>query len=219
MFKCRSIAPNEKSRLTQPMVSCDFLRLSSPLVFDRSGGDRGADIDTIRGTHGPDFEGYGTIHRAGGVGVTCSCFGGGDDKKEKIILIKGAYCFVFVKESDSAPKYAISLAHLTAKMQSSSHGVHRVSVETSLGDIEWELGFQQKQIAQQYIDAFRQQAAVGEADEVRERLGHDKLLQKRSSVKYAESVAKKKLKDQPEKKENVLLEDANHIDPMMTAGY
>ena len=151
--------------------------------------------------------------------MTCSCFGGGDDKKEKIILIKGAYCFVFVKESDSAPKYAISLAHLTAKMQSSSHGVHRVSVETSLGDIEWELGFQQKQIAQQYIDAFRQQAAVGEADEVRERLGHDKLLQKRSSVKYAESVAKKKLKDQPEKKENVLLEDANHIDPMMTAGY
>jgi len=36
-------------------------------------------------------------------------------------------------------------------------------------------------------------------------------------VKYAESVAQKKLEDQPEKKENVLLEDVNRVDPMMAA--
>ena len=99
--------------------------------------------------------------------MSCSCFGGGDDKKEKTILIKGTYCFVFIKESDAAPKYAISLAHMKAKIQSPSHGVHHVTIETSLGDADWELGFQQKEIAKQFADAFRQQAAIGEADEVR----------------------------------------------------
>ena len=154
--------------------SCDSIHLSVLVVtsrfviFNRSGGDRGADLDTLRGTHGPDFEGYATIKRAGGgIGVTCGCFGGGDDKKEKIILIKGTYCFVFMKESDSAPKYAISLAHLNAKVQPPSHGVHHVTIETSLGDTDWELGFEQKEIAQQFADAFRQQAAVGQSDEVR----------------------------------------------------
>lgn len=196
-----------------------FFRLKS-LSFRRSGGDRGADIDTLRGTHGPDFEGYATINRAGSVGVSCGCFGGkNDNKKEKIILIKGAYCFVFMKETDPAPKYAISLAHMKANLQQSpSHGVHRVTAETSLGDIEWELGFENKQLANQFLDSFRQQAAVGEADEVRKRLGHDKLLHKRGSVKYAESVAQKKLEEQPEKKENVLLEDVIRVEPMMP-GY
>jgi hypothetical protein len=136
----------------------------------RSGGDRGADLDTLRGTHGPDFEGYAKINRSGGAGISCSCFGGSskDDKNEKIILIKGSYCFVFIKETDSSPKYAISLAHQTAKLQQPpSHGLHRVTVETSLGDIEWELQFETKSIADQFVAAFRKQAAIGEADEVR----------------------------------------------------
>jgi len=195
-----------------------FFRLKS-LSFRRSGGDRGADIDTLRGTHGPEFEGYAKINRAGSVGVSCGCFSGNnDDNKEKIILIKGSYCFVFIKETDPAPKYAISLAHMKANLHSPSHGVHRVTAETSLGDIEWELGFENKQLANQFLDSFRQQAAIGEADEVRKRLGHDKLLHKRGSVRYAESVAQKKLEEQPEKKENVLLEDVTRVEPMMS-GY
>ena len=134
---------------------------------NRSGGETGADIETLRGSHGPDFEGNATIIRAGGMGLGCGCFGGGDDTKEKVILIKGTYCFVFGKESDPAPKYSIALAHLKAKLQSSSHGIHHVTIETSLGDVEWELGFQEKQTAQNFIDKFLQQAAIGEADEVR----------------------------------------------------
>ena len=136
--------------------------------WKRNDGEAGADIVTLRGSHGPDFEGNATISRAGGIGFSCECFGGGDDKKEKIILIKGAYCFVFGAESDQAPKYAISLAHMKAKIQSPSHGVHHVTIEASLGDIEWELGFLEKETAQSFVDAFRKQAAVGEADQVRE---------------------------------------------------
>jgi hypothetical protein len=137
--------------------------------YIRSGGDRGADLDTLRGTHGPDFEAYAKINRAGGAGISCGCFGSSkDDKNEKIILIKGAYCFVFTKKTDPSPKYAISLAHQKVKLhQPPSHGLYRVTVETSLGDIEWELQFETKPIADQFVAAFRQQAAIGEADEVR----------------------------------------------------
>jgi len=207
--------PKKRSSRRSTLRS-SFFRLKI-LDFRRSGGETGADLNTLRGKHGPDFEGFATIRRAGGTGVSCGCFGGNDDKKEKTILIKGAYCFVFSKESDPSPKYAISLAHMKAKMQSPSHGIHHVTIETMLGDVDWELGFGLKQIAQQFADAFLHQAAIGEADEVRKRLGHDKLVNKRSSVKYAESVAQKKLEDQPEKKENVLLEDVNRVDPMMAA--
>ncbi len=138
------------------------------LCSQRNDGEAGADIATLRGSHGPDFEGNATINRGGGIGLPCGCFGGGDDKKEKIILIKGAYCFVFADESDQAPKYAIALAHMKAKIQSTSHEVHPVTIETSLGDIEWELGFPDKDTAQKFVDAFRKQAAIGEADKVRE---------------------------------------------------
>lgn len=192
------------------------------LSFRRSGGDRGADINTLRGTHGPDFEGYAIISRAGTNGISCGCFGGSgnnDAKKEKTILIKGAFCFVFIKETDPSPKYAISLAHTKTTLHPSSSSPYRVTIETSLGDVEWELGFENKKLANQFISAFRVSAATGEADEARKRLGHDQLLNKRKSVKYAESVAQKKIQNQPEKKENVLLEDVNRVEPMMPGGY
>lgn len=209
--QCRKKNSSKRSSLRS-----SFFNLKS-LTFRKSGGERGADINTLRGSHGPDFEGCATITRADGVGLSCSCFGKDDANREKIILIKGAYCFVFTDEDDPAPKYAIALAHMKPKLQSPSHGIHYLTIETSLGDVDWELGFQQKQIAQQFADVFRQQAALGEADQVRKRLGHDKLSNRRGSVKYAESIARKKLEDQPEKKENVLLKDINRVDPMTAA--
>ncbi len=137
-------------------------------MLTRSGGDRGADLETLRGTNGPDFEGYAVISRAADGLVCCSCFGGGgDDTSEKIVLIKGAYCFVFNKETDASPKYAIALAHMKAVTQPSSRGQFPVSIETSMGDREWEVIFQQENIAKQFVDCFKHQAAIGEADQVR----------------------------------------------------
>lgn len=52
----------------------------------------------------------------------------------------------------------------------------------------------------------------------KQRLGHDKLLNKRGSVKFAESIAMKKLSEQPDKKENVVLDDANRVEPMSAVG-
>jgi hypothetical protein len=80
----------------------------------RSSGERGADVETLRGTHGPDFEDFARISRGDAGG--CSCFGGSKDLlKERVLLIEGPFCFVFSKEDDPAPKYAISLAHMKAK--------------------------------------------------------------------------------------------------------
>jgi hypothetical protein len=152
------------SELTFTFYVCRLLRPR----FHRSNGDRGADIDTLRGTNGPDFEGYAVINRPDGFGVCCTCFGGGGkNKKEEILLIKGPYLFVFAKERDPAPKYAIELAHTKTVMQQSSGGVQHMTIETSLGDVEWELTFQKQNIAKLFADAFKQQAAVGEAEEVR----------------------------------------------------
>lgn len=190
-------------------------RLKS-LVFRKSDGEKGADIETLRGSHGAEYEGRAIIKRSGGVGVSCGCFGGDDESNEKIILIKGAYCFIFAAESDPTPKYAIALAYMKAKIQSPSHGTHKVTIETSLGDAEWELGFEEKQSAKKFVDVFQKQAVAGATNEARKRLGHDKP-NRRSSDVFAEKIAQKKMLEQPEKKENVLLEDANGMDPMSSA--
>jgi hypothetical protein len=45
--------------------------------------------------------------------------------------------------------------------------MQNITIETNLGDPEWELRFQQENIAKQFVETFKQQAAVGEAEEVR----------------------------------------------------
>ena len=121
-------------------------------------------METLRGTHGPEFEAEAIIKRAGGTG--CSCFGG-EDTKERLILIKGPFIFVFSHESDKAPKYAVSLAHLRAKSTGSSGGMHVVQLETSLGDVEYEVSFKTQGIATEFASVVKKEAAAGEADEVR----------------------------------------------------
>lgn len=130
----------------------------------RSGGERGADVETLRGTHGPEFEADAIINRAGAVGCGCS---GGKDMKERLILIKGPFIFVYANESDKAPKYAISLANMKAKSQGASGGMHVVSLETGLGDVEYEVSFKTQGIATEFATVVKKQAAVGEAEQVR----------------------------------------------------
>jgi hypothetical protein len=132
--------------------------------LDRSSGERGADVDTLRGINGPDFEGYALINRGDGAG--CGCFDG-KDLKERLLLIKGPFVFVFSSEEDKAPKYAISLAHLKTNMRGLSGGFHVVTLETNLGDLEYEISFKQENIAEFFVAAAKEQASAGEAEEVR----------------------------------------------------
>ncbi len=135
-------------------------------MLSRSSGQRGASVETLRGTLGADFEGKATVSRGDTGG--CNCFGGGSsDTKEKFILVKGPFCFVFAEETAQAPKYAISLAHLKAAAREPINGHTVVTLETNLGDIEYEIGFMEEKSAKEFATEVTQQAAIGEAEIVR----------------------------------------------------
>lgn len=173
----------------------------------RSGGERGADVETLRGTSGADFEGSASVKRGDG-GIGCGCFGGGEEEKERLLLIKGAYVFVFKNENAEAPKYAISLAHLKTKQ---TNPLSLVTIESSLGDVEYQIKFSEESLAKKFVSVANKQAAIGEAEQVKKRLGHQHLLNKRKSVMYAEKVATKKIEDQPEKEEKLTAEDVQRF--------
>ena len=109
------------------------------------------------------------------------------------MLIKGAACFVFSNEEASSPKYAIMLAHMKTEGDGAT-----VVLETALGDVDYCFVFKSAEEAQRFASVIAEQAAIAEAEQIKERLGHGHMLKKRSSVRYAQSIAAKKEKDQPE---------------------
>lgn len=96
-------------------------------------------------------------------------------------MIKGPFVFVYVHESDKAPTYAINLAHLKAKLQGGSASAYLVTLETTLGDVEYEISFNTESIAKDFVDVVKKQASVGEAEEVRKVNYHFRLLPKLKS--------------------------------------
>ena len=125
----------------------------------------------MRGKNGPDFEGYATINRGNDIDFGCGCFGPAKDKKERLVLIKGPFLFVYLKETDKAPKYAVSLVYMKPILQKSAGKTYEVWLETAMGDVEYELCFAQKNIATQFVEAVTEQAAAGQADVVK-KVGH-----------------------------------------------
>jgi hypothetical protein len=170
------------------------------MSFFRSRGARGGDADTLRGTRGADFEATGRVSR-GVEGTRCFCMGGGGDdgSKDRLILVKGPFCFVFAEEDDPAPKYAIGLQYMRPEMKPAQHGRYVVLLQDNLGDTQYEVVFPTEDDAERFAKAVKVQAKAAETEEVRKRLGHEHLLNKRASVRYAESIAKKKVDDQPDK--------------------
>jgi hypothetical protein len=154
----------------------------------------------LRGTQGARFEGTGKISR-GPVGLLdgccfCRCFTEKESGKERWLLIKGPFCFVFATKDDPAPKYAIGLQSMQADLKGGASTV--VISETDLGDVEYEFTFQDVDIAKQFKAAIDIEVASAQVDAVRKRLGHEHLISKRSSLIFAETVAKEKIAEQPD---------------------
>lgn len=124
-------------------------------------------MDTLRGTHGPDFEGYAVIKRGDDGGIDCGCFGGGKDSKEKLVLVKGPFAFVFTNEFDDAPKYAMALANLKPVSKGSHGSSYLVTLETNLGDVEYEFSFEKEALAKEFVEAVEKQAAIGLNEQIR----------------------------------------------------
>lgn len=166
-------------------------------VSSKKGADGGSSVETLRGTKGADFESEGRINR-GSDDFGCGC-GGRKEDKDRYILVKGPFCFVFTSEDSESPKYAIALQNMGAKVKQAGAGSRgHVLLETKLGEMEYELTFATEAIAKDFAKAVREQSATVASEAVRKRLGHEHLLKKRSSVCYAEAVALKKLADQPD---------------------
>jgi len=154
-------------------------------------------LQNLRGTRGADFEEMADVERGHTPG--CCVPGGRSLDKNVIALIKGPFLFVFKKESDKSPKYAVSLTTLQAVLESPTGKSHPATLQTSLGDVEYELVFENAEVASKFVEVANEQAAGGQAEIVRKRLGHEKLLTKRSSMRYAEKIAIEKVKEQPDK--------------------
>jgi len=149
-------------------------------------------VETLRGTSGSDFEGYAQVLR-GHAPAGCGCiFFGSSHKKDKFVMLKGPYCFVFQSESSSSPQYAISLCNLTMEYKDAV-----AVLQTNLGDIDYELRFQDPKQAESFCEKARALAASGQAEEVRVRLGHEHLLHPTKSIMFAKNIAEEKLDDQP----------------------
>jgi hypothetical protein len=129
--------------------------------------------------------------------------------------LEGPFCFVFKNEDAAAPKYAISLAYLKALKRKPSHGVTVVTLETELGDVEYEIRFSEEDPAKAFAVAANKQAAKGVTDEARKRLGHGHLIIRSKSVKYAEKIAIGKISAQPEKNERLTAEELVGLNPVV----
>uniref|UniRef100_A0A7S2N203 Uncharacterized protein n=1 Tax=Helicotheca tamesis TaxID=374047 RepID=A0A7S2N203_9STRA len=215
------------SFLTSSDGAPDTRRRSSLLTRARESlvwrKNKETNAEALRGTSGADFEGYAMVQRgAGGAAglCTCDCFGGGNEtKKIRFLLIKGASCFVFSSEGAPAPKYAISLAHMKAELDPQAHGGRTtVYLKTNLGDIEYTMTFATEisnEVAVTFRDVVNEQSATAQTEEIKKRLGHEHLLNKRASTKFADAVAMQKVKEQPE----APLTAAEMMDVMPAANY
>jgi len=114
-------------------------------------------------------------------------------------LVKGPFCFVFSGEDSPSPKYAIGLQFMRPEVKPSQMGRTLVVLEDNTGDEVYEVSFSDAETANKFVAVVKAQAASAQTEEVRKRLGHEHLLNKRASVRYAESIAKKKIEDKPDK--------------------
>lgn len=199
--------------------SSDFFA-AARASFYRGRGQTGASVETLRGNTGSDFEGYATVHRGEGetlldmfdiTNLFCC------KKKDGLyfLLIKGYHCFVFVSEDSKSPKYAIELMNRRAVIQPSHDGIipkvphpgagkdttyTTINLETSLGDVEYRFTFanMDENLASKFCNAVTAASNEASTEQVRRRLGHEGLLNKRSSVRYAEAIGAAKAKDQPD---------------------
>lgn len=169
--------------------------------FFRSNGDRGANVQTLQGLKGADFEGDCKVTR-GNRSALFSCFGSDNTKPNKMryVLVKGPNLFVFTKAESSSPKYAVDLERKKATLHPVVGQKQLVTIESGLGDVDYKFLFDLRDnsdVAKNFVVTLREQIAVGETSEMKQKLGH-RNSRNSKSVMFATTIAAKKKKDQPE---------------------
>jgi len=170
--------------------------------FFRSNGERGANVETLRGQTGADFEGSCKV-TCGDRSPLFGCFGSKNNEvqKKRYVLIKGPNLFVFSNAASSAPKYALEVVHKKVTLHRVVGNTQLVTFESGLGDVDYKFLFDLRDnsdVAKNFTQALKEQIAAGETDEVKQKLGHKNKLNLSKSVRYASTIASKKKEDQPE---------------------
>ena len=76
--------------------------------------------------------------------------------------MKGPSVFVFATKSSSSPKYAIKVENIDAKIQHSHEKHVLVTLENSLGDVEYQLYFSDRNEAAKFSKVIREQSAIAQ---------------------------------------------------------
>lgn len=180
-----------------------FLRAMNS--FYRSKGSRGADVNTLRGNTGADFESEAVVIRGSNNGLGLfSCLGWRKDSnkfKKKYIVLKGPHIFVFSKATSPSPKFAIPLKHETVNVHKSHGKTQVVTLETGLGDVVYTFKFdlsENKDLGNNFGHSIAEQIGVGNKEAAKEKLGHSLSFDNRKSLKYANQIGTEKERDQPE---------------------
>ncbi|KAL3935371.1 MAG: hypothetical protein SGBAC_009098 [Bacillariaceae sp.] len=188
-------------------------------TFKKLNGEDGANVNALRGIYGSDYESYAVVCRAtpGSSWLTSKLKK--NDPKERFLLIKGAFCFVFKDEHRSAPKYVIRLAHTKTQVVNVTRQMTTVVMQSRLGDDKNDLEscefvFLRETDANCFSATANYMAAQGETEEIQDRLGDEyHLLDQRKSVRCAEKIAIEKMDDQPDKPSPISAgEVANFLD-------
>ena len=81
--------------------------------FGRSGGQRGASVDSLRGTNGADFESGASVERCGGEGLSFSFFGGSSVSKNTALSLCLAISCLSQKKTEEKGLMDASLVFLS----------------------------------------------------------------------------------------------------------
>ena len=88
-----------------------------------------------------------------------------DELAEKHLLIKGPFCFVFYEDDDLAPRYAIPLEKMKGIVRDTYKGMTVVTLERK-GEVEYEISFDNVNVAKDFRDAVAKQAASVRAESI-----------------------------------------------------
>ena len=134
--------------------------------YDRSGGTRGADVFTLRGSKGADFEADAVVtrgNRGHGLFAILTC---NKTKHIKHILIKGTNIFVFSRGKIASPEYSIPLNNQSVRVDANSN----VFLVNQLGDIDFRFKFYEdegKLYSSKFIRVLKKQINLGNCEEVK----------------------------------------------------
>ncbi len=127
----------------------------------------------MRGNTGADFEGEAIVIRGQtGFGLfSCFDFGRRKSNNNKYILIKGPFVFVYSKQTASAPTYSIPLKHQRVNVHDIKGNSQVVTLESGLGDIEYEFKFdlnENRELGANFGRVLEEEIVIGNTAEVKE---------------------------------------------------